>query len=46
MQQLWLYTVLGLTTGGAYALTSVGLVTVYRGSGCPRDIGTSLRADS
>jgi sulfate-transporting ATPase len=31
--ELWTFIVVGLTAGGAYALTAVGVVTVYRGSG-------------
>lgn len=33
MRELWLYIASGLTGGGAYALTALGVVTVYRGSG-------------
>lgn len=33
MDDLWQFAVLGLTAGGAYALTSLGVVAVYRGSG-------------
>ncbi|MDQ0382685.1 ABC transporter permease subunit [Amycolatopsis thermophila] len=33
MSQLWPFLVLGLASGGAYALTAVGIVTVYRGTG-------------
>jgi ABC-type branched-subunit amino acid transport system ATPase component/branched-subunit amino acid ABC-type transport system permease component len=32
MHQFWIFAALGLTSGGAYALTATGLVTVYRGS--------------
>jgi ABC-type branched-subunit amino acid transport system ATPase component/branched-subunit amino acid ABC-type transport system permease component len=31
--QLWTFIVVGLTAGGAYALTAIGVVTIYRGSG-------------
>jgi sulfate-transporting ATPase len=30
---LWTFIVVGLTAGGAYALTAIGVVTIYRGSG-------------
>lgn len=30
---LWQFVVLGLSTGGAYALAAVGVVTIFRGSG-------------
>ena len=33
MSELWIFIVVGLTAGGAYALASIGVVTVYRGSG-------------
>jgi ABC-type branched-subunit amino acid transport system ATPase component/branched-subunit amino acid ABC-type transport system permease component len=33
MGNLWIFAVLGLTAGGAYAITAVGIVTIYRGSG-------------
>ena len=33
MSQLWAFIVVGLTAGGAYALTAIGIVTTYRGSG-------------
>ena len=33
MSQLWIFIVVGLTAGGAYALTAIGVVTIYRGSG-------------
>jgi ABC-type branched-subunit amino acid transport system ATPase component/branched-subunit amino acid ABC-type transport system permease component len=33
MSHLWIFIVLGLTAGGAYAITAVGIVTTYRGSG-------------
>ncbi len=31
--QLWTFIIVGLTAGGAYALTAIGVVTIYRGSG-------------
>jgi ABC-type branched-subunit amino acid transport system ATPase component/branched-subunit amino acid ABC-type transport system permease component len=30
---LWTFIIVGLTAGGAYALTAIGVVTIYRGSG-------------
>ncbi len=33
MSQLWVFIVVGFAAGGAYALTAIGVVTVYRGSG-------------
>jgi ABC-type branched-subunit amino acid transport system ATPase component/branched-subunit amino acid ABC-type transport system permease component len=33
LTQLWIFIVVGLTAGGAYALTAIGVVTIYRGSG-------------
>ena len=33
MSHAWIFIVLGLTSGCAYALTASGIVTVYRGSG-------------
>jgi sulfate-transporting ATPase len=33
LSQLWIFIVVGLTAGGAYALTAIGVVTIYRGSG-------------
>ncbi len=33
MHELWFFAVAGLAAGGAYSLTAVGVVTVYRGSG-------------
>ena len=33
MSELWTFIVVGLTAGGAYALTAIGVVTIYRGSG-------------
>jgi sulfate-transporting ATPase len=33
VSELWLFAAVGLAAGGAYALTAVGIVTVYRGSG-------------
>ncbi|WP_433189984.1 ABC transporter permease subunit [Actinoallomurus sp. CA-150999] len=33
MTQLWTFIIVGLTAGGAYALTAIGVVTIYRGSG-------------
>src|SRR5512133_3594408 len=33
MSQLWTFIVVGLTAGGAYALSAIGVVTIYRGSG-------------
>ena len=33
MTGLWTFIIVGLTAGGAYALTAVGVVTIYRGSG-------------
>jgi ABC-type branched-subunit amino acid transport system ATPase component/ABC-type branched-subunit amino acid transport system permease subunit len=33
LQNVFIFAVIGLTAGGAYALTAVGLVTIYRGSG-------------
>jgi ABC-type branched-subunit amino acid transport system ATPase component/branched-subunit amino acid ABC-type transport system permease component len=33
VSQLWAFIVVGLTAGGAYALTAIGVVTTYRGSG-------------
>jgi ABC-type branched-subunit amino acid transport system ATPase component/branched-subunit amino acid ABC-type transport system permease component len=33
LSQLWTFIVVGLTAGGAYALTAIGVVTIYRGSG-------------
>jgi ABC-type branched-subunit amino acid transport system ATPase component/branched-subunit amino acid ABC-type transport system permease component len=33
LTQLWIFIVVGLSVGGAYALTAIGVVTIYRGSG-------------
>jgi sulfate-transporting ATPase len=33
LSQLWIFIVVGLGAGGAYALTAIGVVTIYRGSG-------------
>lgn len=33
MSELWQFAVIGLSAGGAYALVSLGIVAVYRGSG-------------
>jgi len=33
VSELWTFIVVGLTAGGAYALTAIGVVTIYRGSG-------------
>lgn len=33
MSELWQYAVVGLSSGGAYALLALGVVAVYRGSG-------------
>ncbi|MFJ8025424.1 ATP-binding cassette domain-containing protein [Streptomyces sp. NPDC096311] len=33
MFQLWTFIIVGLSAGGAYALTAIGVVTIYRGSG-------------
>lgn len=33
MAQIWQFALLGLTTGGAYALMGLGIVATYRGSG-------------
>jgi ABC-type branched-subunit amino acid transport system ATPase component/ABC-type branched-subunit amino acid transport system permease subunit len=33
LSELWTFIVVGLTAGGAYALTAIGVVTIYRGSG-------------
>jgi len=33
LTELWTFIIVGLTAGGAYALTAVGVVTIYRGSG-------------
>ena len=33
MSHALVFIILGLTSGGAYSLTAVGIVTVYRGSG-------------
>jgi ABC-type branched-subunit amino acid transport system ATPase component/branched-subunit amino acid ABC-type transport system permease component len=33
LSELWIFIVIGLGAGGAYALTAIGVVTIYRGSG-------------